>query len=247
MTKTEGFEHFKLNSGKELFYIDDAAVSRNLKERGYKDSEELQCIEHSDLQQGVYEGGLKVWEGASDLCNFIDTYSDEAVCAGKSVLEVGCGAALPTILALQKGAKNAVVQDFNKSVIECFTKDNFGLNNVPMNKCKFYFGDWKNFQEELAGHRFDIIFSSETIYNEQLYERFHGLLDAALKPNGMILIAAKSYYFGVGGSVPSFISFVKDKGKFNPLIVWSSNSTIPRKIIQLTRNNLSDDLFAPSN
>ena len=34
-------------------------------------------------------GGLKVWEGAIDLCDFIDSSPDEVVCIDKTVLEVG--------------------------------------------------------------------------------------------------------------------------------------------------------------
>lgn len=41
--------------------------------------------------------------------------------------------------------------------------------------------------------RFDIILSSETIYNEQLYERFHDLLDAALEPNGLVYVTAHKF------------------------------------------------------
>lgn len=242
----EGLECVKLVSGRELFYINASTVERNLKKRGYKDCEELKNISHSDIEQGVYEGGLKVWEGTLDLCNFIDSSPDEVICIDKNVLEIGCGAALPAILALQKGAKFGVVQDFNKSVIECFTKDNFAPNNVKIEKCDFYAGDWSDFQKHLDGRRFDIILSSETIYNEQLYECFHNLLDAALEPNGLILIAAKLYYFGVGGNVPSFIDFVKSKGKFNSLILWTSDTTVPRKVIQLTRRGPADCVFAAS-
>lgn len=60
------------------------------------------------------------------------------------------------------------------------------------------------------------------------------------------LIAAKLYYFGVGGNVPSFIEFVKSKGKFNSLILWTSDSTVPRKVIQLTRRDPADCVFAAS-
>lgn len=67
---------------------------------------------------------MKIWEGALDLCNFIDN-CDKNDFVGKKVLEVkfyikynyniiklGCGAALPTIMALKKGVDLAVVLDF---------------------------------------------------------------------------------------------------------------------------------------
>jgi len=42
----------------------------------------------SDLVSGVYEGGLKVWEGTFDLLRYLMNYPEEA---GQNVIELGCG------------------------------------------------------------------------------------------------------------------------------------------------------------
>jgi predicted nicotinamide N-methyase len=55
---------------------------------------------------GVYEGGLKIWECSFDLASFV--YSDIDVQNSK-VLELGCGAGLPAIVA---GLLGAVQTDF---------------------------------------------------------------------------------------------------------------------------------------
>ncbi|VDM39215.1 unnamed protein product [Toxocara canis] len=203
-------EHIKLSSDRVLFFISADTVEKNVHDRGFKDDIELKDTSKSDLTSSIYEGGLKVWEGSIDLCNFVDSTTDEVVFINKSVLE-------------------------NKSVIECFTKDNFILNNVKIDKCQFYAGDWADFKEFLGERTFDIILSAETIYNERMYERLHDLLDAALTPDGLVLLAAKLYYFGVGGSVPAFLDFVKSRGKFDSIISWTSKSEVPRQVIQLTR------------
>jgi hypothetical protein len=50
-------------------------------------------------------------------------------------------------------------------------------------------------------------------------------------------LAAKSYYFGVGGSIPSFVDFVRKQGAFSTIAeVWTTTqSSVPRKILQLSR------------
>ena len=53
-------------------------------------------VGESDLVSGVYEGGLKVWDCAFDLVEFVDTNSAEMF-VGKRVLELGCGQGLPGI------------------------------------------------------------------------------------------------------------------------------------------------------
>lgn len=51
-------------------------------------------------------------------------------------------------------------------------------------------------------------------------------------------LAAKVYYFGLSASLASFEEFVKTKGIFACKDLWiSSDSSVPRKIIQLKRIN----------
>lgn len=85
---------------------------------------------------------LQIWECTSDLCDYIEENHEKFV--GKSVLELGCGGALPSVLTAILGAKEVFVQDFvsflrksfnkkhrffqNASVIEFFTLPNFEAN-----------------------------------------------------------------------------------------------------------------------
>ncbi|EPQ27363.1 uncharacterized protein PFL1_04902 [Pseudozyma flocculosa PF-1] len=66
----------------------------------------------SDLVPGVYEGGLKTWECALDLVATLDqrctptspaeTRPDWGWLRGKSILELGCGTAIPSVFLLQQ-------------------------------------------------------------------------------------------------------------------------------------------------
>ncbi|VDN89383.1 unnamed protein product [Brugia pahangi] len=231
----EGAECVELSSGHCLYYVDQATLDKNVKERGYQDDASLGQVTHSDRTIGVYEGGFKVWEGAIDLCEYIDKVLEPQILRDKKILEVGCGAGLPSILALQKGAKEVVLQDYNDVVVSCFTKANFTINNVNLENCRFYGCDWATLQQKIDGQKFEVVLTSETIYNEEHYEILHKLFDVVLPADGLILLAAKMFYFGVGGNIPSFLEYVKTRGIFDTYICWSSESDVPRKIIQLTR------------
>lgn len=98
--------------------------------------EETMLHHHSDLLCGVYEGGLKTWECSYDLVQYLlakylptnNPTSFNTALRGKRVLELGCGSALPGIMAMQMGASEVVFQDFNEEVIELVTIPNVLLN-----------------------------------------------------------------------------------------------------------------------
>ncbi len=71
--------------------------------------------------------------------------------------------------------------------------------------------------EQQAGgsaHGFDVILSADTIYSPSSTRRLWKLVSEQLRRGGTALIAAKSYYFGVGGSVADFRSLVDADGRF---------------------------------
>ncbi|KAJ1732935.1 hypothetical protein LPJ72_003135 [Coemansia sp. Benny D160-2] len=86
-------------------------------------------------------------------------------------------------------------------------------------QCEFIGGGWEEMEKEMCRlgrqHTFELIVTSETIYETSTYKQLHDLLACMLaKPgaddsiNGcswpMVLVAAKSLYFGLTGSVLSF-------------------------------------------
>uniref|UniRef100_A0A914VLD5 protein-histidine N-methyltransferase n=1 Tax=Plectus sambesii TaxID=2011161 RepID=A0A914VLD5_9BILA len=224
-----------LKSGEELFFAPSSAVEARLKKSGYENDLAIQSTNHSDLTAGVYEGGFKVWEGAIDLCNYLDSSVQAEEIAEKSVLELGCGAGLPGIYAAKKNAKFVSFQDFNQSVLDCFTRTNVQLNSVNLDRCRFVAGDWVDCLQSFEGQKYDIVLTAETIYSEASFTKLHDIIDRTLADDGIVLIAAKLYYFGVGGSVPAFMDFVKRQGRLNVQDVWTSDTAVPRKILKLTR------------
>ncbi|GAA5835289.1 hypothetical protein JCM9279_004497 [Rhodotorula babjevae] len=107
--------------------------------------------EHTDLVKGVYEGGLKTWECSLDLVDLLDQRGfspesdlDTERVRGKSILEVGCGTAVPScslfarlmneirLSPTEEGAdkprKTRIhLQDYNKQVLSLITLPNLLL------------------------------------------------------------------------------------------------------------------------
>lgn len=189
----------------------------------------------SDLTPGKYEGGFKVWESTTDLLQWIS--EEAAFLENKSVLDLGCGAGLLGIACLLSGAAQVTFHDFNEAVIDFFTQANVLLNcpnadgHLPTNAF-FASGDWNDYHPK----PFDVIVSSETIYDEKNYKSVLSLLKRSLKADGTALISAKSHYFGVGGGTRSFERFVEED-KYERVMDIESIRLIPapvqREILKL--------------
>ncbi|XP_007436671.1 histidine protein methyltransferase 1 homolog [Python bivittatus] len=214
----------------------------------------------SDLITGVYEGGLKIWECTFDLLDYLSETDIEF--AQKFVLDLGCGAGLLGIVALKGNAKEVHFQDYNSSVIEeitipnilanCSLQDDDGEEDTQsrkkdftqdfLSKCKLFSGEWLEFSKLVLNNtkplaKYDLILTSETIYNPNYYEAFHDTLSSLLAINGSIFLASKAHYFGCGGGVHLFTSFIEKKNLFKYRTIKVIDKGLKRFIIELTFKN----------
>ncbi|XP_018015180.1 histidine protein methyltransferase 1 homolog [Hyalella azteca] len=83
--------------------------------------------------------------------------------------------------------------------------------------------------------QFDVIMTSETIYNQENYEKILKVFTTCLKPHGVVLLAAKSYYFGVGGGTASFLAAVERTGCLQHKKLFEHTSGVRREIIEIRR------------
>ncbi|KAB1213561.1 hypothetical protein CJ030_MR5G010492 [Morella rubra] len=160
----------------------------------------------------------------------------------KRVLELGCGHGLPGIFACLQGAAAVHFQDFNAEVIRCLTIPNVNANlsekepsiaNVTgsSGEVRFYAGDWSEIHELLphvkgnkkdqshsSGHSqvagYDIILMAETVYSISTLQSLYELMKKCTShPHGVVYMAAKKHYFGVGGGSRRFLSVVEKDGE----------------------------------
>lgn len=104
-------------------------------------------------------------------------------------------------------------------------------------KCRFFSGDWSTFialvTNELPQPKYDIIFTSETIYNTAYYPSLHETLHKLLAPGGLVYLATKSHYFGVGGGLHLFETFVEQRGIFSLDHLWDGEEGLQRHVVVL--------------
>ncbi|GLI68227.1 hypothetical protein VaNZ11_012574 [Volvox africanus] len=236
------------------FFTEKASIAEGLAlVKGIISSDEAatifsdQRIAASDLLPGKYEGGFKLWECSLDLCKtLLSRYSvapdrvltDSELTTdlkGTKVLELGCGHGLPGILALMSGAE-VHFQDYNHEVLRRLTIPNVIANmerlprSRPRPATRYFSGDWRLVGEHLTsrgyGGHYDLILSSETIYSVPAQERLLECIKQLLQPpHGVALIAAKRYYFGVGGGTKSFRNLVEEDGIFEVSVVAQVDDT----------------------
>lgn len=189
----------------------------------------------NDVQHGIYEGGFKVWESSIDLCQLLYDiqYSCTNKCKLRNiennihntilkrlcsidisqcnVLELGCGHALPSIVCAQYQSKHTTVQDLNVEVLQHVTIDNFISNQCSNNNISYISGQWNDQQlqqiinNSVHNNHYDIILTAETIYHLEYIPALLSLILSTLSTDGICFIAAKRFYFGVGGSTTELL------------------------------------------
>ena len=142
---------------------------------------------NSDLIPGVYEGGLKIWECSRDLVSYLERHwANHRPTSSRRmrVLELGCGAGLPGLKSLKLGA-HVDFQDYNSEVIDRLTIPNVLLNaprtedddgDQGLPECRFFSGDWGALNQLLPERHYDLILTSETIYNLNDQQKLLSLL-----------------------------------------------------------------------
>ncbi|BFF95771.1 histidine protein methyltransferase 1 homolog [Drosophila madeirensis] len=222
------------------FLLEDIKLHGELESRDIRKSEES----HSDLITGVYEGGAKIWECTDDLLLYLSENYEDSYWKDKRVLDLGCGSGLLGIYALQCGAK-VDFQDYNKDVLEQITIPNVMLNvqadlsdddklAFVEDNTSFYSGDWSHFaQLTLDTEKYDLILTSETIYNIENQQKLLDTFSSRLKADGTVLVAGKSHYFGVGGGLEQFVDVIKQETTLVSENVWQADENVKRGILKI--------------
>ncbi|CAI8591760.1 unnamed protein product [Vicia faba] len=230
--------------------------------KGRVNTQQVFGLSNSDLVPGKYEGGLKLWEGSLDLIKALrsEIKSELISFGGKRVLEIGCGHGLPGIYSLLEGAAVVHFQDFNAEVLQSLTIPNLNANffeksqsslspsanNVP--EVRFFAGDWSEVDKLLlqigtdAKHNevssgYDFILMAETVYSINSLQSLYNLIKKCLiHPHGVVYMAAKKHYFGVGGGSRRFLSVVEKDGVMTSKLVAeiTDGSSNVREVWKLT-------------
>jgi hypothetical protein len=143
-------------------------------------------------------------------------------------------------------------------VLEELTMPNV-LLNIPMTamtngespsppETRFFAGDWASLLATILGpenRKYDLILTSETIYNLDNQAKLIDIFKDCLTPpadssedeksGGEVLVAAKSFYFGVGGGLQEFRRRLESDG-FGVDVMAKSETGVSRQILRAIRN-----------
>lgn len=176
------------------------------------------------------------------------------------VLELGCGHGLPGLACAMRGAREVVFADYNPDVLRALTVPNARANGfsterlrdgdsnhrVAATTFRFLGGDWSSLSRAaslLEPGAFDVVLAAETVYEPSSFEKHVEILRRAVrrktttkKESGVALVAAKSYYFGVGGGARSFRARLENDGDFAVECVQtlSDGASNVREILKVT-------------
>ncbi|NXF88021.1 MET18 methyltransferase, partial [Eubucco bourcierii] len=217
---------------------------------------------HSDLIPGVYEGGLKIWECTFDLMDYLSEAEIQFVDKTVLDLGCGSGL-LGIVALRGRAEKvhfqdyNSTVIDkitLPNAVANCINEGHGGdsKNSKPpskrpkvaeclpdvLTKCRFFSGEWSAVTQLLLSSnksfsKYDIILTSETIYNPDYYSALHDTLSQLLDTNGRVYLASKVHYFGVGGGIHLFEKFVEQRNVFRTSIVKTIDKGLQRCILEM--------------
>ena len=201
----------------------------------------------SDLVKGRYEGGFKLWECAEDLAAFLLRAGpdDTNLRPGARVLELGCGHALPGLAAAASGAREVILADYNPEVLAALTVPNVrananaGLFDPRRTSFRYLAGDWGSLvASNLLELEFaDVVLAAETVYDASNYGKHVDALKRYVAPGGVALVAAKAYYFGVGGGSRTFREALERDGSFEVDVAeeFSDGASNVREILRARR------------
>jgi len=128
-----------------------------------------------------------VWPSAKALCNYLQFSSVKKLLPGADFLEVGCGLALPSLLAAKLGAK-ITATDFHPEV-PAFLAINCEQNQIR--GIRYESLDWRDTKSQKTSKLglYDFIVGSDVLYeNSHSLILAHAIADH-LKPSGRIVIA----------------------------------------------------------
>jgi predicted nicotinamide N-methyase len=120
-----------------------------------------------------------VWESAVVLAEEIAVLEP----GGRSLLELGCGLALPAIVASRRGFR-AVASDYEEDALEG-VRYNAARNGAATLETMLL--DWRRLPDDLGV--FDLVVAADVLYEKHHAEALAGVVARTLAPRGVALVA----------------------------------------------------------
>jgi nicotinamide N-methyltransferase len=147
----------------------------------------ITCVEETTSNKLFVD---HVWPGALVISDFLNAHPD--YCFEKSVLELGAGAALPSLVAAKLGAAVIVASDYPEPTILKHIMELSKLNKVELHVLEHVWGESvDNLVDKSIGQGFQLILLAELLWKDT-YPLHMDLLKsvvASLNIHGVVLAA----------------------------------------------------------
>lgn len=192
-----------------------------LTKNGHSQSKMHQIAKDTEVVPLVYEGGFKIWECSFDIISILAASAADQH-PPMRILDLGCGAGIVGIWCLKRFPQcHVTFHDLNDTVLEQVTMPNVRRNLGSFARTKFCCGPW-HLADGVDLGKYDLIVSGDTMYNVDALPDLISILCRTLKSDGRAVLAAKRYYFGVGGGSSTFCSMVKTTCKDYQTLILTS-------------------------
>ena len=104
--------------------------------------------------------------------------------SGRRVLELGCGLAVPSIVAARRGARVTATDGSPDAVV--FAAHNLALNDVEGDVAV---SDWRDGSDLVAGAPWDLVIAADVLYLRRNVEALLRLLPRLIGPGGEAIVA----------------------------------------------------------
>jgi predicted nicotinamide N-methyase len=155
-----------------------------------------------------------IWPSSEVLARLMQTYNID----GKSVLEIGCRIAMPSLILGKRGA-NVTASDNHPEAVK-FLKKNAKLNDLK--EINFLRADWEELDNPLP--QYDLIIGSDILYQRMLPKILSKFIDKVAKPKSEVILIdpnrgnytsfineMKNINYSFDLSIPKFTTFLKEK------------------------------------
>jgi predicted nicotinamide N-methyase len=142
-------------------------------------------LQHEDVADERIPYWAELWPAAVGLATYIA--ENPTLIKDKKLLEIGCGLALPALLAAYLGATTTAT-DYLKDAVD-FAEKNAVLNKVS--NIKFETFDWRKAE---GSEKYDILLASDVAYERSQFEYLAKAFKHLVKPDGIILLSEPNRY-----------------------------------------------------
>jgi predicted nicotinamide N-methyase len=127
-----------------------------------------------------------IWPSSLALAEWVSQENSKRNLVCKSLLEIGCGLAIPGLLASVLGA-DVTVSDGHPDVPR-FLRKNLMLNSIS--RLKIAMSPWETGLEEVESlhQKFDYVIASDILYEGYHAEFFTKVINSVVKPEGKVVV-----------------------------------------------------------